>query len=194
MQGLPEYNYPAFFQAEEQLNKHFQGTAVIHNPARIDELYHQKVRLHNREWYLQRAIKMLMECDSVCLLKGWRLSPGARLEVELAKELGMSFYEFDCDSNTIIKSDLIENIFEDAKMLVSGPRQDAYGPPEKNFNDIGRMWSLQLDLDYDIPAHVVAKMMAGLKLMREKHSPKYDNRLDAVAYLYIADNILNKKQ
>lgn len=44
------------------------------------------------QYYMQRGIKMLMSCDSIYILKGWRKSKGARIERWIAKKLGYDIY------------------------------------------------------------------------------------------------------
>lgn len=42
------------------------------------------------EAYMRRCIKWLMDCDAIYLMRGWRKSPGARLEQQIAAALGMT--------------------------------------------------------------------------------------------------------
>lgn len=39
--------------------------------------------------YMKKDIAMLMECDYIYPLKGWRKSRGAKIEMKLAKKLGI---------------------------------------------------------------------------------------------------------
>jgi len=49
--------------------------------------------------WLKGDLEMLRRCDAVMLVAGWEQSSGAKVEVALAKELGMlvfeRFYEFE---------------------------------------------------------------------------------------------------
>lgn len=85
MTGLPEYNYPAFHREADRLRQ--LGYTVI-NPAEIE---HE----HDRTWesYMRNDIKALMEAEAVAVLEGWYDSKGARIEVLLAKQLGMKVFE-----------------------------------------------------------------------------------------------------
>jgi hypothetical protein len=81
MTGIPEWNLPAFAQAEVDLTD--AGYTAI-NPGRhgADP---------DRPWsdYLRQDLQELLGCDAVALLPGWERSRGAQLEVHVAKALGM---------------------------------------------------------------------------------------------------------
>lgn len=98
MTGMPDWNYPAFFDAETQL------TALGHtplNPARNDGdsaseaiagAGSQEVPTHPWEYYLRRDIPKVVSADALVVLPGWQNSRGATLEVHLATALGMPLY------------------------------------------------------------------------------------------------------
>lgn len=77
MTGIPEYNYPAFNDAETLLKS--VGFKVL-NPAR------QGFGLTYDE-YLKRAMADVFACDGIALLPDWENSPGAKAEVALADAL-----------------------------------------------------------------------------------------------------------
>lgn len=81
MTGLPDLNFPAF-NAEAAILR-AQGLTVI-NPAE-----HGIVK--GAEWadYLRHDIAGLVSCERIHLLRGWEKSKGARLEFQIATELGM---------------------------------------------------------------------------------------------------------
>lgn len=82
MTGIPEFNFPAFHTKAYELRK--QGIEVV-NPAEHEED-------PNKEWsdYLRKDIRLLMDCDAIHMLPGWRKSRGARLEHYIAVELGFT--------------------------------------------------------------------------------------------------------
>lgn len=82
MSNLPDLNFPAFHAAAAHLRA--QGFDVV-NPAEHEEE-------PGKDWahYLRKDIRLLMDCTHVVLLPGWENSKGARLEVHIARELGMS--------------------------------------------------------------------------------------------------------
>lgn len=81
MTGLPEFNFPAFNKAAEDLRK--LGWHV-ENPAE-----HGHVKGADWEDYLRYDIGRLSTCKSIFLLPGWPNSRGARLEVSIARALDM---------------------------------------------------------------------------------------------------------
>ncbi len=80
MTGLPDYNRPAFDSAAKLLRE--KGKTVF-NPAEVGE----RNVIMPRAWYMRRDIEALLKCDSVVLLPDWEKSEGARLEVEIARQL-----------------------------------------------------------------------------------------------------------
>jgi hypothetical protein len=69
MSGIENFNHAAFFEAEARLKS--KGWEV-RNPARnTGNCYKQ---------YLFKGLRMLFECDAICLLPNWEKSPGAKAE------------------------------------------------------------------------------------------------------------------
>lgn len=87
MTGLPEFNYPAFNAVAAQLRS--QGCKVV-NPAEQDTGSTGKPW----EFYMRLGLRGLLECDAMVLLPGWRKSRGARIEHQIACELGMYIWEW----------------------------------------------------------------------------------------------------
>lgn len=81
MTGLPEFNYPAFIDAHMSLTS--AGFKVL-NPARhgFDP---------SKTWsdYMRLGLTDVTKCDGVAVLDGWHNSSGARLEVYVARRLGL---------------------------------------------------------------------------------------------------------
>lgn len=95
MTGVPLWNFPAFFDAENQLLE--LGYEVL-NPAHNDGKNVEEAMKSagsperpNYPWsyYMKRDLPHVMSCDMVCLLPGWQNSRGAQLEVHVAKALGL---------------------------------------------------------------------------------------------------------
>lgn len=85
MTGLPEFNYPAFREAETRLRD--RGYGVL-NPARTYEI-------EPTSWkgYMVRALADVASSDGLALLPGWERSRGARLEVQVAFALDVEVRE-----------------------------------------------------------------------------------------------------
>lgn len=81
MTGLPEFNFPAFNAKAAELRA--AGHDVI-NPTEHGED-------GCTEWheFLRKDIRLLMDCYAIHMLPGWENSKGARLELHIARELGM---------------------------------------------------------------------------------------------------------
>jgi hypothetical protein len=108
MRGLPEFNFPAFMQAEAHLSRLNWETR---NPARKDlEVFEYKgtdgtqAELEAQNFDLEEAALWAMttiitECDAIALLPGWKKSNGAKAEYALARWLGLAVYKYDKHSN-----------------------------------------------------------------------------------------------
>ena len=88
MTGLPEFNYPAFFDAARRLEA--LGHEPI-NPARSDG------REGCKSWldFMRAALRDVAEADGLAMLDGWQESRGAALEYRLAHELGLDVRRLD---------------------------------------------------------------------------------------------------
>lgn len=84
MTGLPDHNFPAFNEAADKLRK--MGYHV-ENPAD-----HGVVEGAGWEDYLRADLAKLTTCSHIYLLQGWSNSRGARLEVQVAKALGIHIW------------------------------------------------------------------------------------------------------
>jgi hypothetical protein len=84
MSGLPNFNYPAFYEATFELRR--RGHFVI-SPVECAE----HLDGTGAEWadYMRVDLPELVQCDTIVLLHGWHRSRGARLEHHIALELGM---------------------------------------------------------------------------------------------------------
>lgn len=85
MTGYPEFNYPAFLDAERELMA--LGHSIL-NPAR-----HPK----QATWadYMRLDTADVVRAEGVAVLPGWEASRGARLEVDIAHALGMTVLPID---------------------------------------------------------------------------------------------------
>lgn len=81
--GNPHYMVE-FILAETEIIEGVDSVAEIINPARLE-------LIDGATWsdYMKRDIELLVGCDIIFMMKGWRRSKGARLERHIAKKLGM---------------------------------------------------------------------------------------------------------
>ena len=106
MRSRPQFNYPAFHEAEAQLRA--SGWRVF-NPAKLDEIhdgatpldltieqqYEHASAVENARRYAKRDLSILIdtlraeEGDAVVVLPGWDESVGARAEVAVAHWVGL---------------------------------------------------------------------------------------------------------
>lgn len=85
MTGIPEFNFPAFAAKTAELRA--EGLTVVSPHEVAGDLGHPW------DYYLRKDIRALMDCTHVVLLDGWEASRGARLEVHIARALGMTVIE-----------------------------------------------------------------------------------------------------
>lgn len=81
MTNLPEKNYPAFHAEAARLRA--LGYTVV-SPAEIH-------LVDGLPWadYMKVDIPLMLSCDGVARLPGWEASKGARIECQLAEDLGL---------------------------------------------------------------------------------------------------------
>jgi hypothetical protein len=84
MTGYEELNFPAFHSAASNLRS--KGYEVI-SPAEIEQ------PIKDWESCMRRDIREMMFAHKVAVLPGWQKSKGARIEVNLALELGMDIVD-----------------------------------------------------------------------------------------------------
>lgn len=82
MTGLPELNFPAFYQAQRDLQD--AGYTVLNPADRAG-----RVKDQPWEYYLRRGILDVCHADGIATLPGWEASRGAQLELHVAKQLSM---------------------------------------------------------------------------------------------------------
>jgi nucleoside 2-deoxyribosyltransferase len=93
MSGYPDHNFPAFHAAAAVLRR--AGFSVI-NPADFGVKEGESWRK-----CLERDLMVLFHCDTVVTLDGWEESKGAKLEVYVARELGIPDLDYRTfNSNT----------------------------------------------------------------------------------------------
>ncbi len=82
-----------------------------------------------------------------------------------------------------------ESILFEAHNLVHGVRGEDYGHPYHDFGRTAKIWSAILGVD--VTPEQVALCMIGVKISRECHRPKRDNRVDIAGYAEALDMVVN---
>lgn len=207
MTGIPLFNFPAFDAARDRWKE--AGHDVI-SPADLTRSYWREQFGEDfdpastrpdiaaggdiyRE-FLKEDVRAITECDGIALLSGWRKSKGVALELTVARGLGL--IEFDAETLEPMQG---ETILQEAQRLVHGDRGAAYGHPLDDYTRTGAMWGAILhdwaklaaisSSPRAIPAKLAALCMVAVKISREVHLPKRDNRTDMAGYAECVDMI-----
>jgi len=94
MSNLPDFNYAEFQRAANVLS--LAGYEVL-NPADIDKVFdiNPGTDPQTWQWYMRKAIGMVLEAEELVLLPGWQRSKGATLEHHIARQLQMPVRTID---------------------------------------------------------------------------------------------------
>ena len=88
---------------------------------------------------------------------------------------------------------LRSDILDEAKIIITGDRQKAYGPAKDNFQKIASLWSVYLGKVVDV--NDVANMMILLKVARSLGpSWKDDNYIDICGYAALAGEMVGANE
>lgn len=196
MTGYENFNYDAFAAAAAIIRIHHEVTNPVEGSGGEQGLPYKD--------YMRRAIEQLLTVEAVALLPGWEDSNGCRIELEVAKALELPIYEYQETSSgrgyTLLKPPNLESetepkkesILEEAQRLVHGARESSYGRPIDNWTRTANIWSALLGVE--VSAEQAALCMVGVKIAREAHSPKRDNRVDAAGYLSVLERIIEDRK
>jgi hypothetical protein len=83
MTGLPDYNRAAFYLAADNLKE--QGHIPKHTAWMVDGL--------DRADYMRNSIELMLTCDAIFLLNGWKDSLGSKVEKSIADVCGLQIIE-----------------------------------------------------------------------------------------------------
>ena len=96
------------------------------------------------------------------------------------------------------KAEPANNVFEEANSIIYGDREQTYGHPAKNLENIAQQWGLYLfqkfGVHLDLDAEDVCWMMADLKKCRQLNQHKRDNVTDAIGYIGLVQRIKDHKE
>lgn len=92
MSNLPDFNYPAFYDAEKRLSRFGYD---VENPAR----HFDGDQTRPYKDYMREAVRALTRCDAIYLMDGWEQSEGARFELEVSRRIGLAvMFEQDLEA------------------------------------------------------------------------------------------------
>lgn len=177
MRGLPLFNFPAFDAAAKKLRA--MGHEVV-SPAELDRAVgFDPATSVPDDAFMRRALARdlvaVTECDAIALLHGWQNSQGTRLELSLARMLGLKVL----DANT--GEPPHESILLEALRLTRGNRNADYGHPLDDFTRTAALWSAFLGTPVDYRQAIVCMML--VKVSRLGHTPEHhDSIVDLAGY------------
>lgn len=210
MRTIPDYNHPQFMAVEKALMNHLISNKAIFqeweitNPARS---FDGDVSRNPNDYMVVDLIEAA-RAKVIVLLPGWEHSEGAGREIEVGKWTGSKFWlavlsggvwEFvELDSYPVSKRSPRAGILDEAKGLITGDRNNAYGPPTHDFQRTADALSAygyrQTQLPIRAPncptcgaralkAHDVAVNILAVKLSRLMWTPnKRDSWVDIAGY------------
>lgn len=130
MSGIPQFNFPAFFEAGTKLRE--RGWDII-SPAELDDAGDKGSALaspdgdpNNRDYiggktwgdYLKRDVKIVADqVQGIVLLPGWEESRGARLEAfcaVLCKDYEFYFYLGDGRVTALTRANVLDTIYAES--------------------------------------------------------------------------------
>ena len=172
MSSIPEFNFPAFEEAEARLKELGHEPR---SPASVDN------RGEPWESCMKTAITLLMDSDSIILLPGWEKSKGALVEYELSRTLGYPAYLYP----TLAR--FRETAAQEAHRITTTARQASYGLPEDDYRRTVGAFNALTGKDLTINEGLL--FMTCVKLSRQQHAPKHDNVVDCCGYQNLIDQI-----
>lgn len=195
MTGLPEHNYPLFHEVEQDMKATLARKDKVINPARNFD----GDRTRDRAEYMAADVTHVLEAHEIVLLPGWETSEGAKLEVAVARACGKMFRRADpmdlegeriwayprIDAPSDHKDSPRASALDEARQLITGDRNNAYGPPTQDFMRTAEMASAFGFRIHDMPlqSHHVAVFLILLKASRLAWTPgKRDSWVDIAGY------------
>lgn len=188
MRGVPLFNFPAFDEATahaRSLGLDAVSPAEMDRERGVDPARPETFTKFDYRDALARDVAELFKCDAIALLPGWRASKGANLELAVAQSLGLAVL----DATTF--GPLTETALQEAQRLVYGDRGEAYGHPLDDYERTAAIWSAILG--HPVTAEQAILCMIGVKISRECHRPKRDNRVDVCGYAECLQRVADER-
>jgi len=91
MSGYPDFNYPAFRAAEQQLR--VAGYAVL---CPVDSEEHNDTgQPQTWGWYMRHLLRIILDAGGIAVPPGWESSREAQLEMRVATPLGLPVHPLE---------------------------------------------------------------------------------------------------
>jgi hypothetical protein len=190
MRGKPRHNADQFNAVEKELADY----GVIFNPSR--NFGGDQSREPND--YMTVDLKQVIDADVIVLLPDWAESEGARREVQVATWTGKKFMaarlsdgrwgfeDIDLAAVPAEPGSVRQEMLYEATGLVTGDRNNAYGPPWQDFQRTAAGLSAMGYRGPDgrsLESHDTAIMVMMIKLSRLMWTPaKRDSWVDIAGY------------
>ncbi len=187
MTGYDGHNFDAFDSTERVLER--MGYSVF-SPAQDGDLDSDGEGTKTREAFMRRDIDWVLQADGVVVLDGWEMSRGARIEVAVAREIGLPIFRLEGEE--LVEEDYTTTLEEALEIAGGGSRQQMYGHPIHNMHRTALIWSGILGID--VTEEEVALCMIGVKLARESFRPQRDNLVDISGYGLVYEQILRGRE
>jgi hypothetical protein len=200
MRGKKDFNRQQFNEVETALDTRLNGNASKdeHEIVNPSSNFAGRVDLEPGE-YMALDLKQVLEADVIVQLPGWQDSEGANREAQLAVWANKRFIRADIaeygtpDGRWIFTEiDAPEfsqspraSVLDEAKQLITGDRNNAYGPPTQDFKRTAAMASA---FGFSVnggpmQSHHVAIFMEFIKISHLAWTPtKRDSWVDTVGY------------
>lgn len=212
MRGRPEYNREAFIEVERAFREHFIDNTSVSDDLTILNPTHNFDGEQGlpTTTYMNLDLTQVLEADVIVQICGtdefgghWQVSEGAYREAQLGVWAGKRFIEARLRNHSMTDMgratdwDFVQvttpnfshsvraSVLDEAKQLITGDRNNAYGPPTQDFDRTAGMASafgFQVN-GQPLQSHHVAIFMMLLKISRLAWTPaKRDSWVDASGY------------
>jgi len=203
-------DYQKFFAEWREKLRPFYADCRVVSPAAMPE-----VPGYTWSDYVARSIPLLLSCDMVAVLPGWRDSVGTVVECFLAQvlEKPVDFWDAHIDGpylDNAIFPDYVAppasrlwhatnwlkanaptpftSRMGEAAALIGGDRRRDYGPPEQDYGRAAALWSAATGRAMTASEGVLFMMC--VKISRQMNSPKRDNIVDLHGYAEILADMM----
>ena len=183
MRGLPGFNFPAFASAACELRRLGHEVWSPHERDEAEGFDPDRSEAAPLAYYMQFDLPAVCRSDAVVCLAGWAASKGARLEVHVARAVGLPVLSYPSLAPV--------SILEEAAGLVDDDRQSTYGHPADDFGRTARLWSALFG--WSVKAEDVAAALRLVKESRLRQTPGHlDSLVDIAGYARCSQKVAER--